>query len=284
LIELGFSVPEKSDLAPVAITGGLDKLFISSETITREDIAEPELGRWFKRSTDREIQTITRRISKLPDGKPLSILSVGEGTSGLTAYWRSLGHRAYGLDLWYDENLNSPAFAKAERLEEMKAYVAENREFLISGDATDLTRARLNGKPYQIEAQDIVVTHFMFEDLTPSGKLRLIQEGLRVLKPGGQLRIATHLVDVTRLYELANQAVPKPDRPALHLPHPLEVAGLLKLAFQARDSQPANTVKFHLLWGKTAYTRELNADEKAKRYCSQWDNQIALLVFEKAAR
>jgi len=111
------------------------------------------------------------------------ILSLGEGYSGLVPFLNRHKIHAFGLDLWYDENIEIPKPTLGWRF--MQSYRKRYKDFLITSDATQMPN--IPDKSY-----DMVVSHFLFEYLKESLQRKMLEESLRVLKPGGLLRYAFH--------------------------------------------------------------------------------------------
>ncbi len=97
-------------------------------------------------------------------------LSIGEGLSDFVPTLVRRGHEAYGLDFWYDADL--------EPYPKLKRHVDENRANLIASSAEKIPLG---------EMFDLVVAHQSFVYL--ENPYRALQEALRVLKPGGEIRI-----------------------------------------------------------------------------------------------
>jgi len=111
------------------------------------------------------------------------ILSLGEGYSGLVPFLNRHKIHAFGLDLWYDENIEIPKPTLG--LQFMQTYRKRFKDSLITSDATRMRD--IPDKTY-----DMVVSHFLFEYLDKSLQTKMLEESLRVLKPGGLLRYAFH--------------------------------------------------------------------------------------------
>lgn len=143
------------------------------------------------------------------------VLSLGEGHSCLVPYLQSRGIKAKGLDLWYHLDTSFPASALSDK-ELMSLYrkkfqnPAENRNFLIIGDATDLTKIQIRTERpdiYEVresriedETYEMVVSHYLFNDLFSDSNGRsmdnienqsaflMLSESMRVLNFGGTIR------------------------------------------------------------------------------------------------
>lgn len=138
-----------------------------------------------------ELRPLFKAKTQPPQATPWNILSLGEGYSGLTPYLRSLGHTAYGLDLWYDLDLTQTVRMIGGLF--MMAYVRTHRPYLITGDATNLRQVHssvFNSIPDN--HFDLVVSHHMFYFLTPEAQISAAKEAFRVLKPGGFVVFSTH--------------------------------------------------------------------------------------------
>jgi hypothetical protein len=125
--------------------------------------------------------------------KDAVILSLGEGYSGLVPYLRSIGIEAYGLDLIYDKDLPED-FVGREFISE---YINRHRDYLIAGDATDLSKVKkltdnnglvdFQNKIYD-RSVDLVVSHYLLEYLKPEYQKKMLSESLRVLNYGGEAK------------------------------------------------------------------------------------------------
>ena len=119
------------------------------------------------------------------------VISVAEGTSELLPKLLEKGVNAYGLDLWYDPNLEFPDSIIGE---EMRSYLAKYQNHLIRADARQL--------PYFDNTVDVVLSHKLVNNQEISEALRFVAEALRVVKIGGEVRIYgfsglnSHLLEV----------------------------------------------------------------------------------------
>jgi ubiquinone/menaquinone biosynthesis C-methylase UbiE len=105
--------------------------------------------------------------------KSAKILSVGEGNSELASNLRERFPDTKALDLWYDDKNLTPDLAK---------FVAENRPHLITGSSTNL--------PMPDQSVDLVLSHMLLNNLDEGQKIKSVYEMVRVLKLGGEARIA----------------------------------------------------------------------------------------------
>ncbi len=144
--------------------------------------------------TDLEERHLKRLFNLALDSlKGKKVLSLGEGSSGLMPFMRNHGIDAYGLDLVYDQeisNIESDVYG----IEFLKSYIKKYKQFLFSGDATNLYEAEPLGTPSvslkNSEVFDMVVSHMLFSYLDSEGMVKMITGGLRALKKGGTLRYA----------------------------------------------------------------------------------------------
>jgi hypothetical protein len=107
----------------------------------------------------------------LPSGA--QVLSVGEGTSELAANLRLKFPNTKALDLWYDD----PFLPN-----ELAEFVKANRPHLIAGSAMKI--------PLPSRSLDLVVSHMLLGNLDPASRLKSLGEMIRILKVGGEARVA----------------------------------------------------------------------------------------------
>lgn len=128
-------------------------------------------------------------IDLLPSlSKQLKIISVGEGQSELATTLAKDGFNIKAVDIWYEAK-NFPKSAEDARKntldgDEIFDYVAKNKLILQAADATKL--------PYLTASIDMVLSHQLINNLTDEKCFLAIQEMARVIKKGGQARIAFH--------------------------------------------------------------------------------------------
>jgi SAM-dependent methyltransferase len=94
----------------------------------------------------------------------------------------------FKTNIWYEAK-NLPKSAKDAREntadgDEVFDYVAKNKSILQAADATKL--------PYLTASIDMVLSHQLINSLTDEKCFLAIQEMARVIKKGGQARIAFH--------------------------------------------------------------------------------------------
>ena len=123
-------------------------------------------------------------------------LGCGRGAVLLAAARRLGSGRAHGLDLWRvrDQSGNGPDMTRA------------NAAALGVGDRVELDTGDMTALPYPDASFDLVVSSLAIHNIpTLDGRLRALDEALRVLVPGGRLvvadirtvgRYAQHLRDV----------------------------------------------------------------------------------------
>jgi len=117
-------------------------------------------------------------------------LGCGRGAVLMMAAQRLTTGRAVGVDLWrvVDQSGNS---AEATRRNAVAEGVADRVE-LHTGDMTAL--------PFEDNGFDVVVSNFAIHNISGrGGREKAISEAVRVLRPGGRLRIVD--VRATRQYE-----------------------------------------------------------------------------------
>lgn len=202
----------KSDFAKLADQDSNDE---SLEALSREDQAEQEAAiRWLRQSLfepvtdeqttptfDNKVQKDWLELPKINGGvitgpneyrlldvkkhlgltedymhrfpSDASVLSVGEGVSELAANLRVKFPKTNALDLWYhDANLPK----------NLANFVALNRPHLIAGSSTNM--------PVVSGSVDLVVSHMLLSNLYANAQLKSIREMIRVLKVGGEAKIA----------------------------------------------------------------------------------------------
>jgi arsenite methyltransferase len=110
----------------------------------------------------------------------------GRGAVLLLAAERVPRGRAVGADIWRREDQIGNSQAAAERNATLEG-VADRVEF-VHADARDL--------PFEPETFDAVVSNLAIHNIAgDDGRDRALREAVRVLRPGGQLRIVDFLAD-----------------------------------------------------------------------------------------
>lgn len=122
-------------------------------------------------------------------------IGCGRGAVLIAVARRLTTGRVTGVDLWRsaDQSGNAEAVTRA------------NAEAAGVSDRVSLDTADMTALPYPDESFDLIVSSLAIHNLHPaSGRLRALDEALRVLRPGGRLVIAdinaatayrTHLVE-----------------------------------------------------------------------------------------
>jgi SAM-dependent methyltransferase len=107
-------------------------------------------------------------------------IGCGRGAVLLLAAGRVPTGRAVGADIWLSRDQSGNSRASAQRNAVLE-NVADRVE-LVHADARDL--------PFDPGAFDVVVSSLVFHNIAgDDGRGRALQEAVRVLRPGGQLRI-----------------------------------------------------------------------------------------------
>lgn len=119
--------------------------------------------------------SITREVLQLY--KHGNVLTLGEGFSGLLPLLFYHEVQAQALDLWYHAK-NIPSNASGL---EMQRYIREYGDHLIQGDATQM--------PLPSESFEFVVSHMLLNNMPAATQFRVINEVVRILKPGGEARL-----------------------------------------------------------------------------------------------
>jgi SAM-dependent methyltransferase len=116
-------------------------------------------------------------------------LGCGRGAVLIAAAQRLPAGRAVGVDLWTrDQSGNSPAAALA------------NAAAADVADRVELHTADMTALPFPDETFDVVTSALAIHNIpTLDGRLRAVDEALRVLRPGGRLLIAD-LTPMTKKY------------------------------------------------------------------------------------
>jgi arsenite methyltransferase len=105
----------------------------------------------------------------------------GRGAVLMLAAERVPNGRAVGADLWLARDQSGNSQASTERNAELEGV--SDRVDLVYADACDL--------PFEPGTFDVVVSNLVFHNLDgDGGRNRALREAVRVLRPGGQLRIA----------------------------------------------------------------------------------------------
>lgn len=119
------------------------------------------------------------------------ILTLGEGYSGFLPYLVDNGYQAIAVDLWYDDDLTP--LRRYPHYSHLLDYVREYRSSLVAGNVNDLANLTRSGTRFSLSAAgpfDLIVSHQMFDRLTPINKIKMITEGLTYLRAGGTFKIA----------------------------------------------------------------------------------------------
>ncbi|RNI20653.1 class I SAM-dependent methyltransferase [Flexivirga caeni] len=117
----------------------------------------------------------------LTGGEQVLDLGCGRGAVLLAAAGRLTTGHAHGLDLWrsQDQSGNSPDVTRANAV----ALGVADRVDLDTGDMTQL--------PYPDGTFDVVVSSLAIHNIRDvEGRFRVLDEALRVLRPGGRLVVA----------------------------------------------------------------------------------------------
>jgi SAM-dependent methyltransferase len=127
------------------------------------------------------------RNSKVEVVRPLSsnsrVVSIGEGYSGLVPFLLANGQVAHGLDLVYGAKLDQTIAG----YEYMKTYERKFAANLVQGNAADLPTHFKSGKA------DFVLFHAVFNYLSEDDAAKALAHAFRILKCGGQIRMAPFL-------------------------------------------------------------------------------------------
>ncbi|MEZ4704968.1 MAG: class I SAM-dependent methyltransferase [Bdellovibrionota bacterium] len=131
------------------------------------------------------------------------VLDLGAGISDLPSKLREIGYQGYAIDPLYsvkpsqvsnpsaselaaisaDESSMGVTFLRKDRYE---TFLDENRSWSVASSARDI--------PFQDGSVDLVLAHGLLNNLSPQQSMEVIVEGLRVLKPGGQMRVHLNTV------------------------------------------------------------------------------------------
>lgn len=123
------------------------------------------------------------QLSLRGDERVLDI-GCGRGAVLLLAAERLPAGRAVGADVWLSRDQSGNSRASTERNALLEGV--SDRVELVHADARDL--------PFDPGAFDIVVSSLVFHNIAgDDGRDRALQEAVRVLRPGGQLRIVDFL-------------------------------------------------------------------------------------------
>ena len=125
---------------------------------------------------------------EIKDLEGQKIISIGEGFSGLLPHLLENGISVKGLDLWYHaDDIPQESYVGGKMIK----YIEQYGEHLIQGDAKQM--------PFDDNIYDVVLSHQLVNNFLPHDALvmrdssriipKIIDEVLRVLKPGGEARI-----------------------------------------------------------------------------------------------
>jgi arsenite methyltransferase len=113
-------------------------------------------------------------------------IGCGRGAVLLLAAERVPNGRAVGADIWLSRDQSGNSRASTERNALLEGVA--DRVDLVHADARDL--------PFDSGTFDIAVSNLVFHNIgDDDGRDRALREAVRVLRPGGQLRIADFLAD-----------------------------------------------------------------------------------------
>lgn len=122
------------------------------------------------------------------------VLIVGEGRSGLGSRLSQLGYNVLETDVWYgadaDQLVKLGAVKEAE-------FIRTHRAHLKAADVTAL--------PFQTESVETILSHQVLNNLDEKKQDLGLQEMVRVLKPGGEIRIACLDQDGTAFQKLLHR-------------------------------------------------------------------------------
>jgi len=131
-------------------------------------------------------------IKDLTAYKGKTVISLGEGDGKLTAALTKEGSEAYGIDTWYDARsfnkadipvniTNTDEVTKAAN--SMLTSINENQGRLVAGDARYL--------PLADKSVDVVLSNKLINNMSYASDMNtVVEESLRVLKPGGEIRMS----------------------------------------------------------------------------------------------
>ncbi len=114
-------------------------------------------------------------------GAEALVLTIGEGYSGLLPKLLESGLNAYGLDIWY--SMDIPTATPPHIRKQMLAYQKDHGTNLITGSVFDL--------PFENNTVTLILSHMVLSHFMPQESSQALLEIVRVLKPGGEARIAT---------------------------------------------------------------------------------------------
>jgi hypothetical protein len=160
------------------------------------------IGSW--RARDRQAaaeDAVTAREGTEFAGKTL--IDLGAGMSDLVPYLNEVVHAgkspplATGVDFWY-----GPDDAIPDGFNRLPMETYRRNHFpkgcLRRGDVLDLATLSPSGATY-----DYVTSHMLWSEFAPAGRERMLRNGWRLLAPGGELRFASDVIQVTKSGDLS---------------------------------------------------------------------------------
>ena len=114
--------------------------------------------------------------------KGKTVLSLGEGYGELLPNLKKQGVNIYGVDTWYNARLfDKDLVEQSKSYDDFTSYITKNKGSLIAGNAKDL--------PIANNTVDIILSNKLLNNVYRS-EGAIIDEALRVLKPGGEARFS----------------------------------------------------------------------------------------------
>ncbi len=110
-----------------------------------------------------------------------NILSIGEGVGPHVASMLDHGLKIKGLDIWYSQLDKLRGAIDPDTFKVFKQFVDKYEDYLVTGSVFNI--------PYDDNTFDLLIASRLLNNLNKEDVIRALKEMVRVLKPGGEIRI-----------------------------------------------------------------------------------------------